>query len=86
MQTFLALARFMPPPWEGGSGVWGMNSGPTVSPVVAPLAWLGVLVFRPMFTDLFPPFSEVNLAFLGGPVPVVSGEDIGIVINGLATW
>lgn len=43
------------------------------------------LAFRPMFTDLFPPFSEVNLAFLC-PVPVVSGEDIGIVINGLATW
>ena len=62
-----------------------MDGGPTVSPAVAPLACGEALALRPMFTDLFPPFSEVNLAFLC-LVPMVSGDDIGIVINGLATW
>lgn len=62
-----------------------MDGGPTISPAVAPLACWESLALRPMFTDLFPPFSEVNLAFLC-LVPMVSGDDIGIVINGLATW
>lgn len=78
----LALARFMPSPWEGGQGLGVWTVGPqSVQPWPHWHGWES-LALRPMFTDLFPPFSEVNLAFLC-LVPMVSGEDIGIVISGL---